>query len=241
MIRFLLVFFLSSSLFARDENVRYLKGSIAEFKGMTDFILLAEEIKKKYPKGKFSYQVLPFERSLRMVQYQKADFHYPILEPTLIVENTPYDFSETKIGEVIFALYVHKNNKTINLNNLNDFNIETDSSHVNFFNFNVKPSTCPSCSLEKVAAGRIDGFLYSAIVAENIIKGMKISNLESIEYQRYDMKFALKKGTRNGEIDQRLGKVLQQSHESGRYGEIFKEILVFNKNWKATRRKGPRK
>ena len=217
------------------------RGNVADMAGHLTFEVLLKEMAKFHQKGKIEYAVIPFNRSLKGVIDRVSDFHFPILDPGNKTENeVGFAFSTVTVGKVIFCLYVNKANRKITKKNMTsgEFIIETDSAHVNFFDFPVVASTCVKCSLKKVNSGRIDGYLYSALLADGEIIQEKdaYKNLETIFFQSYDIKFGLQKGQRGKALDKLLSSFFLEVRKTGIYDKAFREINEFNANWKPTRK-----
>ncbi len=174
-----------------------------------DFI---REMAKSFDK-KIIIRVRPFSRSLSSLIKGKVDIHLPIIEP-LTTENLPYDMSTSNISGINFVLYANKN-KPLDLENLSDKKIETDSGHTHLFPFKIEPSTCSLCSLKKVNSGRIDGFIYADSPIDPLIKKEKLNNIHRSLYRRYNVKFVLPKGSRGGPMDLFLTKAMVKLKENG--------------------------
>ncbi len=157
--------------------------------------------------------VKPFARSMNDAIKGKAHFHLPIIAP-LSTEDLPYDLSTTNISKINFVIYSNKNNP-ISADSLEGKNLETDAAHTHLFPFEITPSTCASCSLKKVNAGRIDAFIFADSPSDIVIKKENFKNIRRSLYKRMDVKFVLPKGERGGAVDKFLTQYMQELRKNG--------------------------
>ncbi len=162
---------------------------------------------------KINFRVQPFPRSIENVIKGKADFHLPLIEP-VSTEGLPYSFSTATLSVVNFILYTHKD-KILDIENLEGIDLETDSSHVYLFPIEIKPSTCVLCSLKKLNAGRIDGFIYSDVAVDDLIRKEKLTNIHRNLYRRFNVKFVIPKNSQGSLVDKFLTKYVNQLYENG--------------------------
>lgn len=196
---------------------------------------LIEEMRLVH-KGSIELEELPVKRSVIGIINGKADFYYPILKPLNNVKKKfDYDISSVTVSSVIYAVYVHKSNKNIQVHNLQDFTIEGENGHTDFFDFKVHSSSCVRCSFLKVDQGRIDGYIYPAVWGDEIIKSLKLKNVESYYFDTYELKFALPKGQRGKSPDRTLSDLIKKMKSTGSYHKIFKQMDESNKSWKPVR------
>lgn len=112
--------------------------------------------------------VVPFKRSMLYVTNGKTDFHLPLIRYPEIKENTPdYDYATETIFHVNFVLYSYKN-MNIDINKIQNYKIETDAAHTDYFNFPVTGSTRIENSLKKVNAVRIEGVIFADDESEKL-------------------------------------------------------------------------
>ncbi len=168
---------------------------------------------EKISDTKINFKVQPFSRSIQNVIKGKVDFHLPLIEPTA-KEGLPYSFSTTSLSQVNFILYTNKNN-ILDVENLEGKTLETDPSHVYLFPLKIEPSPCVLCSLKKLNAGRIDGFIYSDIPIDDIIRKEKLKNISRALYKRFNVKFVIPKNSNGSPVDQFLTKYVKLLYENG--------------------------
>ncbi len=176
---------------------------------MCDYIRELEKISGT----KIDFIVQPFPRSIQNVIKGKVDFHFPLIEP-LSKEGLPYSFSTATLSMVNFILYTNKN-KILDIKNLEGKKLETDTSHVYLFPLKIAPSHCVLCSLKKLNIGRIDGFIYSDVPVDDIIRKEKLKNIHRTLYKRFKVKFVIPKNSSGSPVDQFLAKYVKILYENG--------------------------
>jgi polar amino acid transport system substrate-binding protein len=167
--------------------------------------------------------VTVFARSMHNVKTRKADFHLPLIQlPEQSVGQLDYDHSTETIFHVNFVLYSNKN-KDINLKNLDQFFIETDRAHVDYFNFKINASSCIECSLKKVAIGRIDGFIFADFASDPVVKANQLDVKRQL-YRRFNVKIILPRGGNGGSVDHFLSSGISKLKASGEYDKIMSKL-----------------
>jgi polar amino acid transport system substrate-binding protein len=227
------IFFLCLSApgFAGD-----LKISLAEmpvYAESTDNGVLVELSKalSKELGASLSLAVVPFARSIDNVVKGEADFHMPLIEsPGYSNEAPAFDLSTATIFHVNFTLYENKN-KPLNMEALKSYTIETDVAHTKYFPFPTIASSCLDCSLKKVDAGRIDGFIFADFASDPLIKANNMKNIRRRQYRVFDVKIVLPKGGRGGELDTRLSKAIEDMRARGDYQKIMDAIDLPYNDW----------
>ncbi len=206
---------------------------ISENKDKGVLVEYVKAMQKAYKKGKITYEVVPFNRSIHMVTSGQADIHVPILKiPGKTDAELGYSHSSENIWNVVFALYTHKDRKDITPETAKNFDVETDAAHVPFFNFAIKSSTCASCSLKRVNNGKTDGFIYASQQCDAIIAGENLKNLKSTKYQTFEGKFVLPMGEKRKEIDKILTDIVKETKANGDYDRTIGKIDSYYRNWK---------
>ncbi len=226
-----------------EVSVRDLKASLAELPVLAEtptqglLVDLVKSMDKAYKKGNINIQVLPFRRSIRDVVQGRADFHLPILKnPDVSKNSLPYIHSTVTIFHVIFALYTHRDHP-VELDDLGkpDIWIETDSAHTELFTFPIHPSPSLENSLRKLEVRRIDGFIFAAKESDALIQRLKLKNVESRLYKKFEVKIALARGNKSILIDSVLTKIFQAIHNSGDYRRIMGNLNRFYETWTPTK------
>lgn len=177
------------------------------------------------------YQVVPFKRSMSDVVTRKVDFHLPLIKnPNIKESDLDYDNSTASIFHVNFTLYTNKN-KPVERNRINDYAIETDAAHVQYFHKNIIPSSSLENSLKKVNIGRIDGFIFADSACDPIIKDLKLKNIKRELYRQYDVKIILPKGEHGKNVDNMLTAAIDKLKSTGEYEKIMGIIDMPFNDW----------
>ncbi|MGV8892209.1 MAG: hypothetical protein ACOH2K_04555 [Burkholderiaceae bacterium] len=212
------------------------KASLAQMPGyaeskdkgvLVDFVKALERVSG----DKIEYQVVPFQRSMNDVQEKRVDFHMPLIQlPGSDTGTDKFDYSTDTIFHVNFALYSGKS-ANITPATASKFKVETDAAHTKYFNFAIAPSTSLEGSLKKVDAGRLDGFIFADMAADQIVKQDKLANIKRQLYKRFDVKIVLPKGARGGPTDKFLSENIAKLVKNGEMAKIIGPIDVPFNNW----------
>jgi hypothetical protein len=171
--------------------------------------------------------VVPFNRLLYLIENNQIDVGGPFiaLKDVNKQNKLKFDLSTTNILDMAFVLYMNKN-KTIDINELKKGNpkkykIETESAHVDHFEFTCTPSNNIEASLSKVDNGTIDGFIFAQGSTDMMLKKGDYKNIKRIFYDTFTLKFIIKKGTKGGEIDKILTDGMKKIKSNGKYENII--------------------
>lgn len=224
---------------ARGVNAADLHGTlgylpvISEDNNKGILVNFLKAMQRAYPEGKISFEVLPFKRSLEGAINGKVDFHAPILkDPNKTPQELGFRYSDANVWNVIFALYTNRQNKEINIDNLSKYRIETDAAHVGFFGFPTIPSSCIDCSLKKVNAGRIDGYIFAAMESDSVVKRLGLKNVRSVPFRTYEGKFVIPLGKHGAEVNRLLTLIVNRTKQNGDYEKTIGIITRYYKNWR---------
>lgn len=212
-------------------EARPLKAGVADLNNHSLFVTFSKQFQEEVGKENFTYELLPFARSIHEVTYKENDLHYPAMEPEKNKDSFPYDFSETSMGTVYFGIY-YRTGTEVPMQDLNKLEIETDLALADFFAIKMSGTTCLECSLKKLANGRIDAIIYSSRVMDSFIQTYKIKNVSSMLYKTFPIKFILPKGQRGGETDKYLAKILERMKKNPLYRDTLKKLDEFHPNQK---------
>lgn len=168
------------------------------------------------------WQVVPFARSMSDVESGKVDFHMPLIKP-IDMSKANFGLSSETIFHVNFVLYTNKA-KPLDAGKLSSANVETDTAHVAYFPFGIKPSSSLESSLKKLDLGRIDGFIFADFASDPIVKSNNLSNVKRQLYKRFDVKIILPKGGKNAETDKFLSGAIKKLRDSGQFAKIMDPI-----------------
>lgn len=176
--------------------------------------------------GKIAIAVYPFPRAIQNIEEGTADFEMPLLVNPLAKESDlKFRYSTVKLFDVVFALYTNKNNSDINPSNLSKYKIETDSGHVGFFNFKVSGNTSIESGLQKVAMGRIDGWIFAMPESDTVLKKLDSKDIKRWEYKKFEVRAILPKGPKGDKADKILADAIAKLKKEGKYEKIMGPLL----------------
>ena len=177
----------------------------------------------------FEIEIVPPARASNMIENKLVDVQVPRIQGKSEAYNKTlkFDFANAKVGhKAPFVLYTNKN-KPIDINELKNGNpkgykIETDGSNVKQFGFTASFSSGIKQSLQKLAAGRIDGYLNAQISTDRMLKSLKLNNIRRQLYDSFDSAFTLQKGQEGGKLDKILEEGIKKLRANGKLQEIMK-------------------
>ncbi len=113
------------------------------------------------------------------------------------------------------------------------YHIEADRIHVGLFQTPpIYPSTSIQSSLRKLVAGRIDGFIFSALAVEHVIEAEQLdSNLSRSLYEIFNTCFVITKNARGSDFDRKFSKAILNLKRSGDYTRLFKGMDDIELRW----------
>jgi len=233
-----LILFLLSCIFVSNLQAKDYKISVgrlplySESKDKGILIDILKAMDEEYKDGKFIIEVYPFGRSIDNVATGKADFHFPTIGKNIwakeddIYEKELYKKSlrrsSASLTKTHFALYTNSSKPPLDLNNIENYKIETDIGHTIFFNKNMQGSTCLPCSLKKLSAGRIDGLVFASREIDFMIKEGGYTNIKRENFKIFGSKFILPVGKKGEEIDALLSSLIQKMIKDGTLEKVAK-------------------
>lgn len=179
-------------------------------------------------------QVLPFARSMQFVKNHKLDFHLPLIQaPYARGHEQNYDVSTATLFHVNFVLYENRHNP-VDLSHPEDFTIETDIAHKDYFDFNIHATACLECSIKKVNSGRVDGLIYADNAIDPLVKMFNLTHIRRKLYKTFEVKIVFPKGGRGGPLDRMLSQAIGELRSSGKLKRILGTIDQPYDNWQPT-------
>ncbi len=200
--------------------------SVAEFPDPVSTPSLVEALKIAYakvPGVTVEITTAPFPRSMSSVANGSADLHIPIIRPPH-GEDPSWSPTTATMYRIPWVLYTNKD-KPVDLHNLGKLKIETDIMHVTYFDFPAVGSAGVGSSLQKVAAGRIDGFIYAANVADAILQELGLKNIHRDLIKVFDVSGVLPKGGRGGPTDLGFSKAMAAVEDDAAYKAAIQKAL----------------
>jgi polar amino acid transport system substrate-binding protein len=172
-----------------------------------------------------SVQVLPFARCVYLMEMKQADIQSAITQipDTAKWAELKYDYSTSPFLDIVFVLYTNKAKPItaaeLKAGNAKGYKIETETAHVPHFPF-ASPSTNIDASLNKLAAGTIDGYIFSQGSTDAALKRLALKNIHRENYTTLNGVFLIQKGGRGGPIDKMITSGLAKIKANGKYQEI---------------------
>ncbi len=222
-------------LAAEPASARTIKISLAQLPVLSEsptkgvFIDVIKAMAEIDPQNTYEISVVPFARSLLSVQDGLADVHIPLIRPPSETD-LPYRLSQ-KINfyKVNFVLYSNKN-KALDIENLQQYSIETDNAHTNFFKFPVKPVSAIEAGLVKVDLKRLDGFIFSDVATDPVLKERGYKNIRQSFFSAFDVTTVYKKDSSN-EVDDIMVSALDKLKANGRLAAILGPVITQYVDW----------
>jgi polar amino acid transport system substrate-binding protein len=180
---------------------------------------------------KTDIDVVPFKRSVINLINGRADYHIPLIQtPGANLEKLPYAFSTETLFQVSFVLYTNKD-RPLDVNNLDQYSILTDSAHTDFFPFEVEGTACLTCAIKMVNVGRIDGFIFAQNEIDPFIRQFKLTDVHRQLYKNFDVKIVIPKGDAGRKIDQYFSSGIKTLRDRGQYDELLAPVLAPYREW----------
>lgn len=181
------------------------------------------------PANNYEITVVPFSRSIQNVLNGTADVHMPIIRPKNEA-NFPFKFSNNiSFYKVNFVTYSNKL-KNLDMSNLKNYSIEVHNSHVDFFDFPVKPVSQIESGLAKVDVGRIDMFINADVATDPILNERGFKNIRRSFFDHFDATVAYRKDS-SDEVDAILMNALEKVRASGKLSSILGDVGAKYNDW----------
>jgi polar amino acid transport system substrate-binding protein len=168
------------------------------------------------------------QRMVSMIIAKQADIGMPMLaiKNQDQINKLPYDYSTDKQeGGVTFILYTNKSKpidmESLKKGNPNKYNIESDVSNINLFDFTTLPSYNIEGSFRKVESGRIDGYIMGQISSDPVLKSLNLKNVKRQFFETYNTIFILQKGSKGSAVDKFLSEGLKKINASKKLYDEF--------------------
>lgn len=194
---------------------------------LVDLVKAIEEVSE----NKIDIKVLPFASSLIFVEYNKKDFHIPLIKNNIVdTKNLKYHYSTDTLFHVNFVIYSLKD-KNINVDNISNFKVETDRAHINYFPFKIIASNSIKKSLERINSGEIDAFIFADFATDPFLKQIDNKNIKREFYERFEVKAVFQKNKRGKKIDQVFISGLAELRKTGKLNKIIGQLDDQYNNW----------
>lgn len=193
------------------------------------FIDLVHAMDEVYPAGRFHISVSPTGRVMDSVGRGTADLGLPAirLHPTADAD-LPYRYSTASYGMVSFVLYSRKDQPITRA--MIDQAVAKGSFgyHVEApifdWGFPVEPFSTFDGALKKVAAGRIDGFLWAQEEADLALRQLGLQNIHREFYGAFEDVFLIPRSPRGDMVDRIVTQTLDSLRKSNRLTTLYGKI-----------------
>jgi polar amino acid transport system substrate-binding protein len=182
-----------------------------------EFHELVNLMQKEYKDGKFIILgEFPYVRSVNNIIIGKADLHMPALYNEVAKKNVKdYIFSTENLTIAPFVLYAKKNVAGLNAKTAYKFRMCTDRGHVQYFDFKIEPVDNYESTLEMVNIGRMDGFIFSMVTVDPLLKKSGLKNIKRVLYQNVEVKMIFPNNKRGQEIDKIVSPIIRVLKKKG--------------------------
>ncbi len=179
--------------------------SVAEFPDALSTPTLIEMVRcaaTKTPGVNLEVTTAPFMRSLAAAVDGSVDIHLPFLRPPH-PEKLPFALTDAYLCLSAFVLYTNKDRPlTIaELHESREHKIETDVTHVTYFDFPMVGGANAESSLKKLDAGRIDAYIFAGPSTDTLLQSLGLKNIHRTFYQHFEVVGALATAARGGPAD----------------------------------------
>ncbi|ASG08976.1 MULTISPECIES: transporter substrate-binding domain-containing protein [Vibrio] len=192
--------------------------------GSGPFVELVRYMDKVDPDTEIHIEVFPLHRAVHGVVNKQADFALPAIYVDDPEGKLPFRFSTKSFGLVAHVLYTNKANRITSeqlWSQPDKYYVEAVPSYIPF---EVARSNSINASLLKVAAGRIDGFVWAQEEADIALKSLGLENVSRQHFADFKDVFVIAHGSKGDEVDQYLTRILSQLEESGELKILYDAI-----------------
>lgn len=186
---------------------------------------LVKAMADEYDDGEITLDVFPLARSIENVISGSADCHCPYIKNHNITDSDNMFYYTTEpFGMVIFVLYTNKNVKGLTPENVLDerFKVEIQPGHKEYLG--DLPESPPEAGLQKVNSGRIDGYIATMSMCDQLIKTLDLKNIKRQKFDSFDTAIIFKKNDEGRQKRDIMNTLIKKIKDSGAYDEIMGEI-----------------
>jgi len=186
---------------------------------------LVKAMADEYDDGEITLDVFPMARSIENVISGSADCHCPYVKNHNITDSDNMFYYTTEpFGSVIFVLYTNKNVEGLTPENVLDekFNVEIQPGHKEYLG--DLPEAPPEAGLQKVDSGRIDGYIATMSLCDQLIKALQLKNIKRQKFDTFDTAIIFKKNDEGRQKRDIMNTLIKKIKDSGAYDEIMGEL-----------------
>jgi polar amino acid transport system substrate-binding protein len=209
----------------------------AETKDGGILIDIIKAMDEEYRDGRFLVEVYPMERSIDNVAQGKADLHFPTIGARVwapedgvyekLLQQRGLRRSTCSLTKTHFALYRNSAHPELDVARLEEYRIETDEGHQRLFETPMQGTTCLSCSVKKLAAGRIDGLVFASREIDHMIREGGVTNVVRQDFKVFGSKFILPNSGEGAATDAVLCDVIGQMVRNGRLADAARRYSEY--------------
>ncbi len=227
----LVTLFFSFSIYSKEYKVAVVQAAPAEVYSQLIKAIVEET------NNTVSTQIVPRARGNYLIENKKVDIFLAV--PIFDQKNASqlaYDLSETMM-KVCLILGTKKDKnitvKEITSGNSRGYKIEVANPELaDTFPFSMTNSTNYEATLEKIDQGIIDACLMSQANFDSSAKKLGLKSLKKQLFSYYELKIAIQKGAKNGEVDKIISEGLEKIKSNGKFekimGNMIKQLSVYN-------------
>ncbi|SIN84118.1 ABC transporter substrate-binding protein [Salinivibrio sp. ES.052] len=235
----LLVFVLltSQSIHANDQVENTYVAHLGELPGLINpdgtgaFVDFVRYLDEQDPTTKINIEIFPIHRAINGVVKGHADFGLPAVRPPSNVTHLPFAFSEVSFGLVTHVLYTNKALPLAVEELWAQPSLYTIEAVPYYMPFEVQRSHSIQQSLLRLAAGRIDGFVWAQEEADMMLKALDLAMIKRAHFADFQDVFVIPKGESGEEIDAYLTQLITRLRESGELTAEYRKVHRPYVNW----------
>tara|TARA_R110000744_G_scaffold50709_8_gene109494 strand:+ start:3940 stop:4746 length:807 start_codon:yes stop_codon:yes gene_type:complete len=248
----LLIFF-NFHVFAEQLKVSIPRMPVhAESDGKGILVDFAKVLAKKL-KRDIDIQIVPFPRSIYYVNNNKVDFHLPFIKANIKAQvnkkslghaksavrhqykkqqTSNFIYSDETIFHVNFVLYSHKD-VTIDISNLQDYKIETDTAHIPYLEDVEMGSDCILCSLKKIQYKMTDGYIFADSSTDPLLRynSKLLPSIKRELYQRFEVKVLFPNTEEGHHLNKTISAIITEMRLSGELAQLLSSIDLPYDDW----------
>ncbi|OOF12641.1 MULTISPECIES: ABC transporter substrate-binding protein [unclassified Salinivibrio] len=197
---------------------------LIQLDGSGPFVDFVRFLDAQDPNVQIDIEVFPIHRAINGIVQGNADLMLPAVRPTKTVTDLPFAFSSESFGDVTHVLYTNKH-KPLPVDvlwaNPERYTIEAVPYYMPF---KVTRSHSITQSLRRLAAGRIDGFVWAQEEADLILKQLGLTNIRRAHFADFQDVFVIPKGEKGEAIDAYLTALITRLRENGTLAREYYKV-----------------
>ncbi|BDX06133.1 hypothetical protein MACH26_16540 [Planctobacterium marinum] len=202
----------------------------------TLFIELLNAMDNQSPDVRIEILEMPFARTLVELARGHVDAQLPVMyDPNDILGATDYmkqfgiklnDFTYT--DENLFRTHfviVSKEDVEITPENLMEYEVATDMSHVAFFKHQFKGTHSMKAAIANVQRGTLDGYLFDSEKVSQVVRDLDFVDHRLNSFAFYDVRFMVRNDEKGIRIKLLLDQIVAELKESGEFDRVMHDLV----------------